>query len=70
MAARTLRKLVAHDVTYNVLCIEYPDTDMPFELKSRLIHLRPNFNGLAGEDPHKHLEEFNIVCTTTKSTSK
>ena len=54
MAARTLRELATPDVTYNSLCIEYPDVDVPFELKSGLIHLLPKFHGLAGEDPHKH----------------
>ncbi|XP_028230433.1 uncharacterized protein LOC114410686 [Glycine soja] len=31
-----------------------------------LIHLLPKFHGLAGEDPHKHLKEFHIVCSTMK----
>jgi len=51
-------------VNYNGLCIEYPEADTPFELKSGLIHLLPKFNGLAGEDPHKHLKEFQVVCST------
>ena len=61
---RTLRQLAAPDVNYNGLCIEYPDADAPFELKSGLIHLLPKFNGLAGEDPYKHLKEFQVVCST------
>ncbi|GJS80309.1 DNA-directed DNA polymerase, partial [Tanacetum coccineum] len=32
----------------------------------RLIHLLPTFHGLAGEDPHKHLKEFHVVCSTMK----
>jgi len=28
--------------------------------------LTPKFHGLAGEDPHKHLEEFHVVCSTMK----
>jgi len=35
-------------------------------LKTRLIHLLHNFNGLAGECLHKHLKEFHIVCSTMK----
>ncbi|XP_027364478.1 uncharacterized protein LOC113871585, partial [Abrus precatorius] len=31
-----------------------------------LIHLLPRFHGLAGEDPHKHLKEFHIVCSTMR----
>lgn len=51
MAERTLRKLVALDVNYNGLWIEYADVTVPFELKSGLIRLFPKFSGLAGEDP-------------------
>jgi len=36
------------------------------ELKSGLIHLLPKFHGLVGEDPHQHLKEFHIVCTTMR----
>ncbi|PNX80521.1 hypothetical protein L195_g036523 [Trifolium pratense] len=63
-AEQTLRQLAAPDVNYNGLCIKYSDIDVPFELKSGLIHLLPKFNGLAGEDPHKHLKEFQVVCST------
>lgn len=63
---RTLRQLVAPNVNYNALCITYPEVTVPFELKSGLIHLLPKFNGLAGEDPHKHLKEFHVVCSTMK----
>ena len=61
---RTLRELAAPDMNYNGLCIEYADVTVPFELKSGLIHLLPRFSGLAGEDPHKHLKEFQVVCST------
>ncbi|XP_045797211.1 uncharacterized protein LOC123891391 [Trifolium pratense] len=61
---RTLRQLAAPDVNYNGLCIEYDAAAVPFELKSGLIHLLPKFSGLAGEDPHKHLKEFQVVCST------
>lgn len=62
----TLRELAAPDVNYQPLCIQYPDLDADFELKSGLIHLLPKFHGLAGEDPHKHLKEFQVVCSTMK----
>ena len=63
---RTLREMVAPDFTYESLCIQYPDEDAPYVLKTGLIHLLPKFHGLAGEDPHKHLKEFHIVCSTMK----
>ena len=61
---RTLRELAAPDMNYNGLYIEYADVTVLFELKSGLIHLLPRFSGLAGEDPHKHLKEFQVVCST------
>ncbi|KAF1888933.1 hypothetical protein Lal_00036646 [Lupinus albus] len=59
---RTLRELAAPDFTYDSLCIHYED--VPYVLKIGLIHLLPKFNGLAVQDPHKHLKEFHIVCST------
>ena len=63
---RTLREMAAPDFTYKSLCIKYPDEDVPYVLKTGLIHLLPKFHGLVGEDPHKHLKEFHIVCSTMK----
>ncbi|RDX84037.1 hypothetical protein CR513_34976, partial [Mucuna pruriens] len=37
-----------------------------YELKFGLIHLLPKFHGLAREDPHKHLKEFHVVCSTMR----
>ena len=63
---RNLREMDAPDFTYESLCIQYPDEDVPYVLKTGQIHLLPKFHGLAGEDPHKHLKEFHIVCSTMK----
>ncbi|KAL9255329.1 hypothetical protein AKJ16_DCAP01724 [Drosera capensis] len=65
-AERTLREFASSNLNQQPLCIEYMDLEVTFELKSRLIHLLPRFHGLAGEDPHKHLKEFHVVCSTTK----
>ena len=51
---------------YQSWCIQYPETEVSYELKSGLIHLLPKFHGLAGEDPHKHLKEFQVVCFTMR----
>ncbi|KAF1896073.1 hypothetical protein Lal_00042335 [Lupinus albus] len=56
---RKLRELAAPDYTYDSLCIQY--VDVPYVLKTGLIHLLPKFNGLAGQDPHKHLKESHSV---------
>jgi len=66
MDERTLRELVAPDVSIQTMCIQYPNLDVQCELKYGLIYLLPKIHGLAGEDPHKHLKEFHIVCTTMR----
>ena len=62
----TLRRMANPDVNQQPLCIELPNEEVNFELKSGLIHLLPTFRGLAGEDPHKHLKEFHVVCSSMK----
>ncbi|RDX74600.1 hypothetical protein CR513_45637, partial [Mucuna pruriens] len=66
---KTLKELTTPDVVYQPWCIQYPQLEptQTYELKSGLIHLLPKFHGLAGEDPHKHLKEFNMVCSTMRS---
>lgn len=66
MAERTLRQLTAPNVDQQPLCIQYGDMTTPFELKSGLIHLLPTFRGLENENPHKHLKEFHVVCSSMK----
>ncbi|XP_061353943.1 uncharacterized protein LOC133298627 [Gastrolobium bilobum] len=67
MDNKSLKQLAELDVeNYQPLCIRYPDLSIAFELKSGLIHLLPKFHGLAGGDPHKHLKEFHVVCSTMK----
>ena len=63
---QTLKELAAPDLNQQPLCIEFPNLDVAFELKSGLIHLLPTFLGLAGEDPHKHLKKFHVVCLSMK----
>ena len=63
---RTLKELASVDINCQPLCIQYPNLDTNFELNSGLIHLLPKFHGLVGEDPHKHLKELHVVCSTMK----
>ncbi|KAL0427219.1 UNVERIFIED_CONTAM: hypothetical protein Slati_2896700 [Sesamum latifolium] len=60
---RTINEMTSLDLNQQPLCIEYPTLDIDFELKSGLIHLLPTFCGLAGDDPHKHLKEFHVLCS-------
>ncbi|RDX72994.1 hypothetical protein CR513_47448, partial [Mucuna pruriens] len=65
---RTLKELATPDVVYQPWCIQCPPLEQTqsYELKSSLIHLLPKFHGLTGEDPHKHLKEFHVVCSTMR----
>ena len=63
---RTLKELDTLDVVYQPWCIQYPEIEFSYEVKSGLIHLLPKFHGLAGEDRHKHLKEFYVVCSTMR----
>lgn len=64
----TWRDLASLDTAQQPLYITYPETTgTPFELKTRLIHLLPIFNGRVGEDPHKYTQEFQVVCDRMRS---
>ncbi|KAL1104616.1 hypothetical protein V6Z11_D04G077300 [Gossypium hirsutum] len=39
---------------------------MAFQLKLGLIHLLTTFRGMQNENPHTHLKEFHMVCTSMK----
>ena len=65
---QTLKELAVPDLNQQPLCITFPtlDATTTFDLKSGLMHHLPTFHGLAGEDPHKHLKELHMVCTSMK----
>ncbi|XP_071905863.1 uncharacterized protein [Coffea arabica] len=66
---QTLRELTAPELTHQPLCITFPTLakNTAFELKLGLIHLLPSFHDLSGEKPHKHVTEFEVVCSSIKS---
>ncbi|RDX60892.1 hypothetical protein CR513_60934, partial [Mucuna pruriens] len=66
---RTVKELATSDVLYQPWCIQYPQLEpaQSYEFKSGLIHWLSKFYGLTGEDPHKHLKEFHVVCSTMRS---
>ena len=37
-----------------------------FEVRPGLVHLLPEFHGLGGEDPNKHLSEFHAICDSMR----
>ncbi|KAL0441051.1 UNVERIFIED_CONTAM: hypothetical protein Sradi_0044000 [Sesamum radiatum] len=60
---RMINEMTSLDLNQQPICIEYPTLDVDFKVKSGFIHLLPTFRGLAGEDPHKNLKEFHVVCS-------
>ena len=63
---KSLKELAVLVQNHQPLCIDFLDLDASFELRFGLIHLLSTFCGLAGEDPHKHLKEFYVVCSSIK----
>ena len=63
---RILRELAAPDLNQQPLCITFShlNDNTSFELILGLIHLLPSFHGLPGEEPHKHLQEFDVICNS------
>ena len=65
---QTLKELATPNLDQQPLCIQYPNLEIAFKLKSGLIHLLPTFHGFAGEDPNKHVKEFHVLCSSMRST--
>ncbi|XP_073139073.1 uncharacterized protein [Henckelia pumila] len=64
----SFRQLGTPDLNQQPLCITFPTlkANATSELMSELINFLLSFHGLAGDDPHKHLMEFYVVCTSIK----
>ncbi|KAL4287667.1 hypothetical protein AHAS_Ahas19G0209100 [Arachis hypogaea] len=62
----TLKEAGAPDLDLQPLQILYPALDPNFELKSGMINFLPKYNGLPGEDPLKHLKDFQVTCATAR----
>ena len=46
-------------------CIALPEVTIThFEIKPSTIELLPHFYGRTNEDPYRHLDDFQGVCTT------
>ncbi|KAM2160610.1 hypothetical protein ACFX1Q_043686 [Malus domestica] len=66
---RTIKELSASGLDNAApLYIQYPMATLgktnEFELKSSLLHHIPKFHGMSMEDPNKHLNEFEVVCSS------
>ncbi|KAL2901391.1 Ribosomal RNA small subunit methyltransferase F [Bienertia sinuspersici] len=66
MAERTLKELGAPKLDDEPLCIVFPTLERPLKLNSGFLNLLQKYYGNAGEDPHRRLKEFIVVCSTMK----
>ncbi|KAL4350466.1 hypothetical protein AHAS_Ahas10G0144800 [Arachis hypogaea] len=62
----TLKDAGAPDLALQPLQILYLALDPNFELKSDTIKFLPKYNGLPGEDPQKHLKDFQVAYATAR----
>ncbi|KAL4365965.1 hypothetical protein AHAS_Ahas07G0158800 [Arachis hypogaea] len=62
----TLHEQGAPDIVLQPLQARYPNLDPNCELKSSLINLLPKYHGFPGQDPIRHLKNFQVACSTTR----
>ncbi|XP_016178115.1 probable serine/threonine-protein kinase tsuA [Arachis ipaensis] len=62
----TLHEQGAPDLILQPLQARYPNLDPNFELKNSLINLLPKYHGLPGQDPIRHLRDFQVACSTAR----
>ena len=64
----TLRQLTAPNLNTQPLAVTYPgfDDGTKFELRAQWVHFLPKFQGLSGENPNKHLQEFQSLMETIR----
>jgi len=60
MEERTIRQLATSNNPIINNNIQYPKELC--ELKTDLLKALPQFHGLSGENPHKHLRQFHMIC--------
>ncbi|KAL4300215.1 hypothetical protein AHAS_Ahas17G0178600 [Arachis hypogaea] len=62
----TLHKQRAPYLILQPLQARYPNLDPNFELKNSLINFLPKYYGLPGQDPIRHLRDFQVACSTAR----
>ncbi|XP_057723998.1 uncharacterized protein LOC130939955 [Arachis stenosperma] len=62
----TLDEQGAPNIVLQPLQARYPNLDLNFKLKSSLINLLPKYHRLPGQDPIRHLKDFQVACSTTR----
>jgi len=65
MEERTIKQLATSNNPIINNNIQYPKGQC--ELKTDLLKALPQFHGLSGENPHKHLSQFHMICENFRS---
>ncbi|MED6223327.1 hypothetical protein PIB30_072903 [Stylosanthes scabra] len=63
----TLKQMGGASMALENQPVRFPELNENFELKSGLINLLPRFHGMLGEDPIKHLKDFDGLTANDKS---
>ncbi len=62
---RTLRQLVfPTNMNLRPMGITLPAITGSWELKASFIQILPKYHGMTGEDPQRHIQDFEMVCQT------
>ena len=65
---RTLRQLVfPTNMNLRPMGITIPAVTQTWDLQASFIQILPKFHGMTGEDPQRHLQDFEMVCQTQPS---
>ncbi|XP_016168575.1 uncharacterized protein LOC107611128 [Arachis ipaensis] len=62
----TLHEQGVQDLVLQPLQTRYLNLNANFELKNSLINLLPKYHGLPGQDPIRHLRDFQVACSTAR----
>ena len=60
---RTLREILRPQRTTTNSCIRLPEEANHFPMKSKMIHLLPEYQGFDYENPYSYMRDFEDVCS-------
>ncbi|XP_014502925.1 uncharacterized protein LOC106763233 [Vigna radiata var. radiata] len=65
---KSMRDLTYQEIGHQLVCTQLPleQNASGVELKPGFIRLLPTFHGWEHEDPHQHIKEFILVCSSMK----
>ncbi|XP_057770944.1 uncharacterized protein LOC130990733 [Salvia miltiorrhiza] len=70
-ANKTLRDMMfPNNLNLRPSAIVLPEITGNWELKHTLIHILPKYSDMPGEDPQRHLQDFEMACGTVRTASQ